>query len=33
MSDLLIKLRKQLVSMIEEIDNYKISLDETIIMN
>lgn len=32
MSDLLIKLRQQLVSMIEEIDNCKIALDDTIII-
>jgi hypothetical protein len=30
MKDLIIKLRQQLVSMIEEIDNYNIPLDDTI---
>ena len=30
MTDLIIKLRQQLVSMIEEIDNYNILLDDTI---
>jgi len=29
MNDLIIKLRQQLVSMIEEIDNYNIPIDDT----